>query len=71
MRHCVAGKSNQWYILAKRAPREIVWKAIHSSLAFRVILRVEYDKRSAIDLAEKDVSAGVALGIVGAINVAG
>ena len=35
------------------------------------VSQVEYDRRSAIDLAEKDVSAGVALGIVGAINVAG
>ena len=35
------------------------------------VSQVEYDRMSAIDLAEKDVSAGIALGTVGAINVAG
>ena len=75
-RHCIAGKSKQWYISAKRALREIVWKARCSSVAFRVISRVKYDKRLAIDLAEKDVSyqlsAGISVGTVGAvINVAG
>ena len=35
------------------------------------VSRVKHDRMSATDLAEKDVSAGIALGRVGAINVAG
>ena len=35
------------------------------------VLQVEYDRMSAIDLAEKDVSAGIVLGIVEDINIAG
>ena len=35
------------------------------------VLRVKHDRMSGTDLAEKDVSAGIVLGTVGAINVAG
>ena len=35
------------------------------------VLQVKHDRMSGTDLAEKDESAGIALGTVGAINVAG